>query len=122
MAEISRVLKPGGHLYIKLPFLQPFHAVPDDFQRYTVSGFSELMKGYKEVQRGIAVGPGSALCWLLREWLAILTSFGNQRLYALGLIFWGWLTFWIKYTDLLFRRNPLSNRVCSAFYGLYRKL
>ncbi len=121
MSEIHRVLKPGGVLYIKLPFLQPFHAVPDDYQRYTVSGMAELMKGYEQLDFGIAVGPGSMLSWMLREYLAILTSCGSMKAYRAGLIVWGWLTFWIKYTDLLFRRNPLANRVTSAFWGMYRK-
>jgi len=120
MAEIRRVLKPGGLLYIKLPFLQPFHAIPDDYQRYTVSGMKELLKEYEELDFGIAVGPGSMLCWILREWLAVLTSFGNARLYQAGLIFWGWLTFWIKYTDVFFR-NKLAERLASAFWGIYRK-
>lgn len=121
MAEIRRVLKTGGCLYIKLPFLQPFHAVPDDYQRYTVSGMKELLKDYTELSFGISVGPASMLSWMLREYLAILTSFGNYKLYQAGLIVWGWLTFWIKYTDILFRRNALANRVTSAFYGIYRK-
>ncbi len=121
MAEIERVLKPGGYLYIKLPFLQPFHAVPDDYQRYTQSGMKELLKEYKELAFGISVGPASMLSWMLREYLAILTSFGNYKLYEIGLIGWGWLTFWIKYTDILFRHNKLANRVVSAFYGIYQK-
>ncbi len=121
MSEIHRVLKPGGVLYIKLPFLQPFHAVPDDYQRYTVSGMAELMQHYEQLDFGIAVGPGSMMSWMLREYLAILTSFGSMKAYKAGLIAWGWLTFWIKYTDLLFRRNQLAERVTSAFWGMYKK-
>ncbi|PIR49071.1 hypothetical protein COU80_01515 [Candidatus Peregrinibacteria bacterium CG10_big_fil_rev_8_21_14_0_10_55_24] len=121
MEEIQRVLKPGGLLFIKLPFLQPFHAVPDDYQRYSVSGIKELLKDYEELSFSIAVGPGSMLSWILREWFAVLTSFGNVMLYNVGLIVWGWLTFWLKYTDLLFQRNCLSERVASAFQGVYRK-
>lgn len=121
MSEIERVLKPGGYLYIKLPFLQPFHAVPDDYQRYSQNGMKELLKDYKELEFGISVGPGSMLSWMLREYLAVLTSFGNYKAYQAGIIVWGWLTFWIKYMDILFRRNKLANRVVSAFYGLYQK-
>jgi SAM-dependent methyltransferase len=119
--EISRVLKKDGILYVKIPFLQPFHAVPDDFQRYTTSGFRELFKNYHEVDSGVAVGGGSMVSWIIREYLAILTSFGNSRLYRLGLHFWGWLTFWIKYSDLLLRKNKFSGHIASAFYGIYKK-
>jgi SAM-dependent methyltransferase/uncharacterized protein YbaR (Trm112 family) len=121
MAEIKRVLKPGGFLYFKVPFLQPFHAVPEDYQRYSVSGIEEMMKDYEKIEFGISVGPGSMMSWMMREFLAILTSGGNYRAYELGLIVWGWLTFWIKYTDFLFRKNALANRIVSAFYGVYRK-
>ena len=35
MAEMSRVLKPGGKLFITMPFVWPEHGLPFDFQRYT---------------------------------------------------------------------------------------
>jgi uncharacterized protein YbaR (Trm112 family) len=121
MAEIKRVLKDRGILYIKLPFLQPYHAVPDDYQRYTVSGMKELLKEYRELGFGISVGPASMLSWVVREELAILTSFGNGTLYKCGLFFWGWLTFWIKYFDIFFRGNRFADRLASAYYGFYQK-
>src|SRR5262249_34689814 len=42
LTELHRVLKPVGVLVIGVPFLQPFHAVPMDFQRYTKDGLVEL--------------------------------------------------------------------------------
>lgn len=121
LQEIHRVLKVGGTLYAKIPFLQPFHAVPSDYQRYSVSGIRQLFPEYEEMKFGIAVGPGSMLSWILREFLAVLTSFGNDRLYRLGIFVWGWLTFWIKYLDIFCRNNRLADRVASSFYGFYRK-
>ena len=120
--EIERVLKKGAYLYVKVPFLQPFHAVPDDYQRYTENGIKELFKGYQQLDFAVSVGPGSMMSWLLREYLAILTSFGNQKLYRIGIFIWGWLTFWIKYFDLLFRNNQFASRISSAFYGVYQKV
>lgn len=120
--EIYRVIKKNGYIYAKIPFLQPFHAVPDDFQRYTKNGFKELFKNYKELDFGISVGGGSMMSWILREYLAILTSFGKEKYYQKGLKFWGWVTFWIKYTDLLLKKNKLSHRIASAFYGIYQKV
>lgn len=35
LAEAARVLKPGGHGIITMPFLYPIHADPFDFQRWT---------------------------------------------------------------------------------------
>lgn len=119
--EIYRVLKKDGILYIKIPFLQPFHAVPNDFQRYTYNGIKELFQNYEELDFGISVGGGSMLAWIIREYLAVLTSFGNSNVYKFGIIFWGWLTFWIKYTDLLLKKNPFVKNIASAFYGVYKK-
>jgi SAM-dependent methyltransferase len=42
MRELARVVKPNGHVVIAVPFLQPFHACPTDFRRYTADGLAEL--------------------------------------------------------------------------------
>ncbi len=42
--EIYRVLKPGGTLYVSIPFMQPYHADPDDFRRYTGYGLENKLK------------------------------------------------------------------------------
>lgn len=38
VAEIARVLKPGGRGWISMPFLYPLHDAPHDYQRYTEFG------------------------------------------------------------------------------------
>jgi SAM-dependent methyltransferase len=38
LAELSRVLKPGGSLTIQVPFLYPVHDAPLDFHRWTRFG------------------------------------------------------------------------------------
>lgn len=38
MAEVARVLRPGGRLWLSMPFLYPLHDAPFDFQRHTVHG------------------------------------------------------------------------------------
>ena len=42
--EISRCLKPGGRLFLKVPFLYPLHDVPRDFGRWTEYGIAEISK------------------------------------------------------------------------------
>jgi len=39
LAEIARVLKPGGFAELSMPFLYPVHDAPYDFQRWTVHGW-----------------------------------------------------------------------------------
>lgn len=40
--ELARVVKPDGHIVVAVPFLQPFHACPADFRRYTADGLEAL--------------------------------------------------------------------------------
>ncbi len=49
LKEIYRVLKPGGRLYVSIPFMQPYHADPEDYRRFTSFGLGHLLKkhGFK---------------------------------------------------------------------------
>lgn len=38
ITEIARVLRPGGRIWLSIPFLYPVHDAPFDFQRYTAHG------------------------------------------------------------------------------------
>ena len=40
--EIARVLKNGGNLFLKVPFLYPVHDAPYDFRRWTRFGLRQL--------------------------------------------------------------------------------
>ncbi len=42
MQEIRRVLKDGGTLFLKVPFLYPIHDAPFDFHRWTRFGLTQL--------------------------------------------------------------------------------
>ncbi|HEX4684283.1 MAG TPA: class I SAM-dependent methyltransferase, partial [Gemmatimonadaceae bacterium] len=42
MSELARVVKKGGHIVVTVPFLQPYHACPDDYRRYTADGLAQL--------------------------------------------------------------------------------
>ncbi len=42
--EIYRLLKPGGIAIVSAPFMNPYHADPYDFYRYTTEGFKALFK------------------------------------------------------------------------------
>jgi len=72
--EIYRVLKCGGEIYIEVPFMQPYHAAPDDYTRFTISGVKHLCKDFSEVSSGVIVGAGSAVAWLIVEYGQIFFS------------------------------------------------
>ena len=119
--EMLRVLKPGWYAYVKIPFMQPFHAVPDDFQRYTLEGMKELFVDFTIVEEWISVGPASAVSWILMEFLSMLFSFNNEKLYAFNMKFWRYALFWVKYLDVFFRKNKFSYKLASAYYMTIRK-
>jgi SAM-dependent methyltransferase len=43
-SNIEKLLKPGGRLIVSVPWVQAFHAYPDDFWRISFSGLRELFK------------------------------------------------------------------------------
>lgn len=52
--EIHRVLKKDGICILTAPFLQPYHADPDDYFRYTIEGVKSLFKnqGFEILEAG----------------------------------------------------------------------
>lgn len=120
IAEIRRVLKPGGRVLCFVPFIQGFHASPHDYQRYTKNGLRELFADFEVVQLQVGAGPTSGLLWILQEWLALVLSFGSMRLYRL-LVPCTWVLSPLKYLDLLLARHPAATVIASGHFIEARK-
>ncbi len=71
VGEFYRVMRSGGYGVIAVPFLQPRHACPYDFVRFTGNGLVELMEyaGFEIVETRTAHHFGQTLAWLLWEYL-----------------------------------------------------
>jgi hypothetical protein len=65
------VLKPGGHMVLEVPFLQPEHKVPTDFQRYTRDGLEHLVTkhGFRVVRSKGLFTVYHTLFWQAHIWL-----------------------------------------------------
>lgn len=52
LKEASRVLKPGGHLLLTVPFAARWHFIPYDYWRYTPSSLKNLLTqaGFSDIQ------------------------------------------------------------------------
>jgi len=63
VAEMCRVLKPGGRVFAATPFLQWYHGYPNHFQNFTLTGHVRLFAraGFSVESQGTCVGPGFAL-------------------------------------------------------------
>ncbi|MBE2232145.1 MAG: class I SAM-dependent methyltransferase [Anaerolinea sp.] len=121
LAEIDRVLRPGGLVYHEAPFIQGFHASPNDFRRFTAVGMAELAPGYQVLERGIAVGPSSAMMWVASEYLALFCSLGNRTLLKVGRRAFPWLLSPLKFADAWLEGTPQAELIASAFYIVARK-
>jgi len=44
LKETKRVLKPEGKCVIEVPFINPIHAAPDDYRRYTPDGLIQSLE------------------------------------------------------------------------------
>lgn len=121
VAEIHRVLKPGGVVYAAIPFLQGYHASPHDYQRYTVSGIDELFTDFERIESGACAGPTTTLHWISREYIGLLFSFGNQWLGKLISLLVGWLTYPVVFFDRLLMKNKHAYVLASAVYFIGKK-
>lgn len=117
--EAWRVLKVGGELYIELPLLNPYHAAPGDYHRWTISGVRHLCRNFTELEVGVTNGPGSAIAWVLVEYAqlwaesrAIKFIFKNTAKIAV---------FPLKYFDRFLLHRPDVYNVTGGMYFLGRK-
>jgi len=61
IAELSRVLKPGGLIWIQLPFHYPYHESPRDFWRASPDGLRVWMSEFEEISCGSALWTRTSL-------------------------------------------------------------
>jgi SAM-dependent methyltransferase len=119
VAEMARVLKPGGLVYAVTPFCQQVHMGCYDFTRFTALGHRRLFRHFDAVREGIANGPGTTLSWAIEYWL---TSFSDRPALRRLLGGAGRLIGWpIRATDRFAARSEGAWDGASAFYFYGRK-
>lgn len=119
--EMRRVIRAGGEFLCFVPFMQPYHAAPHDYQRWTIAGARELFSRFDDVTIVVSAGPTSGMLWVLQEWIATLLSFGSRRIHDVLLLLVMVLTFPIKFLDELLARSPTAPNVASGFFVAGRK-
>lgn len=119
--EIMRVLKPGGIVYVSAPFIHPYHASPDDFNRWTISGLKELFPDLEIVKSGVRSGPWSAFLMFLAYWLGVVFSLGSRKVAPFLAHVFMLVLGPLKYFDILFMDIPGAEAVAAHLYIIGRK-
>jgi len=119
--EAVRVLRPGGLLYVEMPFLFEFHPNPGDYVRFTRAGLERALAELDEVEVGALLGPWAASASLLAAALALTLSL-RSRLLRKGLAAWlSWLTWPLSLLDLIAIGHPSSHLASHHLYAFARK-
>ncbi|PBC02075.1 class I SAM-dependent methyltransferase [Mesorhizobium sp. WSM3860] len=69
--EMTRVLKPGGEMFVHVPFLQPYHGYPHHYYNMTKDGLRNLFKEDVEVISHTVpfyFHPVWVASWFLNSW------------------------------------------------------
>ncbi|HVT75239.1 MAG TPA: glycosyltransferase [Candidatus Paceibacterota bacterium] len=119
--EMVRVVKPGGYIYVSAPFMHPYHASPDDFNRWTVSGLKHMFSDLEIVEAGVRSGPWSTFLMFLAYWLGVIFSFGSRKAAPFLAHIFMLVLGPLKYLDYIFVYMPGSDAVATHLYILGRK-
>ncbi len=74
IAEIRRVLKPGGTLLLSVPSIFPQHGSPGDYWRYMPQGLQWILRDFQSVMVKGEAGTVPSIFLVVNVYLQLLTS------------------------------------------------
>ena len=119
--EMIRVVKPGGYLYVSIPFLMGFHASPNDYLRLTHAGLMQKFREFKPLKIGMIGGPASTLVTFLMYFLALPFSIISEAAYNFATYVFLVLLSPLRVFDLLFNMFPKAIEIATVIYLFARK-
>jgi SAM-dependent methyltransferase len=120
--EVRRVLKPSGRLLVEVPFIQGVSA-PLDSRRFTEAGLRRELErhGFAVEETGVAVGPASALAWVLADVLALAVSVRSANGYRIARLVTTFVAWPVKFLDVALDRHPMAHVIASGVWASARK-
>lgn len=121
IAEIFRILKPGGECICIVPFVFPYHGYPAHYFNFSKDGLDFLFRDFSDCKVELNMGPASALVNLFSEYLAVAISGENKLIYTLckGAILIP--TFFLKYLDVFWKPTGRGINIASHLCAIAKK-
>lgn len=112
--ELARVVRRGGHVVVAVPFLQPYHACPGDFRRYTADGLAELGRsaGLEVIEILPAHSFAQTFGWQLWEYAQEKGGWLRRRL--------AWAIAFLV-TRLWHRTDPTLRKNANTYQAVFRR-
>ena len=121
--EMVRVLRPGGRIYLQVPFVIGYHPGPEDYWRFTRAGVSELLRqaGIPRATVEVAVGAGSGFYRIAVEFAATVAGRLATGLYlpAKGLV--SLLCYPLKWLDGWLQGGVARDRIPGGYLAVGSK-
>jgi SAM-dependent methyltransferase len=121
VAEMHRVVRPGGLVFAATPFLQPYHGYPDHYQNFTLRGHQRLFEraGFRILDAGTCVGPTFTIVDLAANYAREFVPGRLPSRFFERLIRFGGRA--MRVPDLRLRHHAASDKLASSTFVLAMK-
>lgn len=126
LAEMARIVKPGGLIHIEIPFLQFYHDDPVDNRRLTLPGLEKFVAryGFETVHSGVHIGPTVTMLHTNAQWLSLLFEGPTlvHKVLSNGVfILYRALVFPLRYLDAWLAKKPRAHHLAFGVFVTARK-
>ena len=121
--EMVRVVRPGGRIYLQVPFVIGYHPGPHDYWRFTREGVAVLLEraGIPEAEIEIAVGPATGFYRIAVEFLAGLMARLEPSWYRPAKAAAALLCYPVKWLDGWLAGGAARDRVAGGYLAVATK-